>query len=185
VNIAATALRLGVLGAAVGAGLAGIDAMTHARIHANEQRGTLRTIVEVTGDMRLANLKGRSLPPLTICSTSDAPLYRVYARSARGYGGVIQLLLGIGPEGALTGVRVVSHRETAGIGDAIDAAKSSWIHSFDGITLADAALTADGGAIDAISGASVTSRGVVDGVHDALADAAGTPSGSCSNVIDE
>ena len=65
-----------------------------------------------------------------------------------------------------------------GIGDAIDADKSPWIHSFDGRSLADIALAADGGSIDVISGASVTSRAVVNGVHDALADAQGAPSWS-------
>jgi len=184
-SIAITAVRLGLLGAAVAAALAGIDTVTRAQIHANEQRETLRLLVDVTGDPRLASLRGPPLPPLTICSASGTPVHRVYARSARGYAGPIELLVGINATGVLSGVRVVSHRETAGIGDAIDAAKSSWIRSFDGISLADTALMIDGGAIDAISGASVTSRGVVNGVHDALADAAGAPSRNCTNVIDD
>jgi electron transport complex protein RnfG len=65
----------------------------------------------------------------------------------------------------LTGVRAVSHRETTGIGDAIDTARSSWILRFNGLSADDVALTADGGRIDAISGASVTSRAVVESVR--------------------
>jgi electron transport complex protein RnfG len=98
---------------------------------------------------------------------------------------MIQLLLGIDAAGTLTGVRVISHRETTGIGDAVDAAKSPWIRSFDGRSLRNVALTIDGGSIDAISGASVTSRAVVNGVRDALTDAAASPPQSCSNVVDE
>ena len=177
-----TAWRLGLLGAAVAAALGGVDALTRARIQANEQRELLRPLVEITGDARLADLRGNTSPPLTICATSGAPLYRVFMRSARGYAGPIQLLIGVDAKGALTGVRAISHRETAGIGDAIDAEKSPWIRSFDGRSLAD---VADGGSIDAISGASVTSRAVINGVHDALADAAGAPPRNCSNVVDE
>ena len=100
------------------------------------------------------------------------------------------MLIGVNAKGWLTGVHAISHRETAGIGDAIDADKSPWIHSFEGrplddIAPADLALAADGGSIDVITGASITSRAVIYGVHDALADAAGAPSWTCSSVVDE
>ena len=71
----------------------------------------------------------------------------------------------------MTGVRAVSHRETTGIGDAIEHGRSAWILRFDGLVSGRCALTADGGRIDAITGASVTSRAVVEGVRDAVADA--------------
>ncbi len=184
-SVATTSFRLGILGVVVAVALAGLDAMTRDRIQANERRGILQSLVDVTGDERLAEMRGPSIPPLTICSASGKALYRVYGRSAQGYAGVIQLLLGINAAGTLTGVRVISHRETPGIGDAVDAAKSEWIHAFDGKALTSARLAADGGSIDAISGASVTSRAVVNGVHDALADATVAPLQSCSNVVDE
>ena len=44
-----------------------------------------------------------------------------------GYNASINLLIGVSPAGAVTGVRAVRHRETTGLGDAIDAAKSDWI----------------------------------------------------------
>jgi electron transport complex protein RnfG len=73
----------------------------------------------------------------------------------------------------VTGVRAVRHRETSGLGDAIDAGKSDWIEQFTGKTLAnpDAALWAvaqDDGAFDSITGATVTSRAVVSAVKNAL-----------------
>ncbi len=184
-SIVTTSLRLGLIGVVVAAALAGLDAMTRDRVQMNERRGALQSFVDVTGDARLAQMRGLSMPPLTICSAAGAPLYRIYGRSAHGYAGVIQLLLGINAAGTLTGVRVISHRETPGIGDAVDAAKSAWIHSFDGKSVTSVVLAGDGGSIDAISGASVTSRAVVNGVHDALADAAVAPLQSCSNVVDE
>ena len=182
---ASAAWRLGLLGAAVAGLLGGIDTLTRTRIKTNEQRVMLAPLVAVTGDERLVNLRGDTNPPLTVCTASGAPLYHLRKRSVRGYGGPIELLIGVNTNGALTGVRAISHRETAGIGDAIDVDKSSWIRSFEGRPLADLALVADGGSIDVISGASVTSRAVTNGVHDALADVAGAPSWTCSSVVDE
>ncbi len=182
---ASAAWRLGLLGAAVAAVLGGADTLTRARIQANEQRVMSAPLVAVTGDDRLASLRGDTNPPLTICAASGAPLYHVFQRSVRGYVGPIQLLIAVNANDSMTGVRAISHRETAGIGDAIDADKSPWIHSFEGRPLADIALATDGGAIDVITGASVTSRAVINGVHDALADAEGAPSWTCSSVVDE
>ena len=54
------------------------------------------------------------------------------------------LLIGVSPAGAVTGVRAVRHRETPGLGDAIDAAKSDWIAQFDGKSLAAPAPAALG-----------------------------------------
>lgn len=182
---ASAAWRLGLLGAVVAAVLGGVDSLTRTRIQTNAQRVMLAPFVAVTGDERLASLSGNTNLPLTVCTASGAPLYLVRKRSVRGYAGPIELLIGVSANGALTGVRAISHRETAGIGDAIDVDKSPWIRSFEGRPLADTALVADGGSIDVISGASVTSRAVTNGVHDALADAAGAPSWTCSSVVDE
>ncbi len=90
-----------------------------------------------------------------------------------GYNAAIRMLIGVSPGGALTGARVVSHRETPGLGDAIDAAKSRWILQFDGLTLAMPplpmwAVDKDDGQFDSITGATVTSRAVVKGVKNTL-----------------
>ena len=90
-----------------------------------------------------------------------------------GYNAAIGLLIGVSPAGAVTGVRAVRHRETTGLGDAIDAAKSDWIEQFTGKTLAApaAALWAveqDDGEFDSITGATVTSRAVVTAVKNTL-----------------
>ena len=53
-----------------------------------------------------------------------------------GYSGEIKLLVGIAADGGLTGVRVLAHKETPGLGDYIDLAHSNWIKNFDGQSLA-------------------------------------------------
>jgi electron transport complex protein RnfG len=176
------ALRLGLIGIAVAALLAGVDALTKRRIDANQQRALVALLVDVTGDSRLMNI-GTFEPPTLICSRSRKPLYRIYGRSARGYAGPIELLLGIDDVGKLTGVRVVSHRETPGVGDVIDTAKSNWITGFD--SRSAITLLAGDGAVDVVSSASITTRAVIDAVHDALIDAADAPLRSCSYVLSE
>ena len=90
-----------------------------------------------------------------------------------GYSGAIRLLVGIATDGRLTGVRVTSHRETPGLGDGIEAARSDWIVGFDDRSLADPALARwtvrrDGGDFDQFTGATITPRAVVKAVRNAL-----------------
>jgi len=90
-----------------------------------------------------------------------------------GYSGAINMLVGIGANGRITGVRVVSHKETPGLGDYIDIAKSAWIRIFDGKTLDNPAsggwkVKKDGGQFDYMAGATITPRAVVKAVHHAL-----------------
>ncbi|WP_437420951.1 electron transport complex subunit RsxG [Stutzerimonas chloritidismutans] len=90
-----------------------------------------------------------------------------------GYSGAIQLLVGIRADGRITGVRVLSHRETPGLGDKIELAKSSWIRSFENRSLNDPdeagwAVKKDRGAFDQFAGATITPRAVVGAVHRAL-----------------
>ena len=83
-----------------------------------------------------------------------------------GYSGSIFMLVGIGLDGEITGVRVTSHAETPGLGDKIEPRKSDWITGFDGLSLqnvadADWAVRKDGGQFDAFTGATITPRAVV------------------------
>ena len=81
--------------------------------------------------------------------------------------------VGIGRDGAVAGVRVLSHRETPGLGDKIELKKSDWVLSFDDKTLGDPAaekwaVIKDGGEFDAFTGATVTPRAVVAAVKSAM-----------------
>jgi len=90
-----------------------------------------------------------------------------------GYSGTIRLLVGINVDGSLSGVRVVAHRETPGLGDAIDETRSDWIHIFDNRSLQSPAVSRwavrkDGGDFDQLTGATITPRAVVKAVRNAL-----------------
>ncbi len=90
-----------------------------------------------------------------------------------GYSGAIQLLVGIFADGRLAGVRVLGHKETPGLGDKIELAKSQWIRSFEGKSLSNPgaegwAVKKDRGEFDQFAGATITPRAVVKAVHGAL-----------------
>lgn len=90
-----------------------------------------------------------------------------------GYSGRIELLVGIHADGEVAGVRVTSHRETPGLGDKVELAKSNWILEFNGKSLSmpepeNWAVRKDGGTFDQFVGATITPRAVVQAVYRAL-----------------
>ena len=90
-----------------------------------------------------------------------------------GYGGPIVQLVALSSEGSILGVRVLAHKETPGLADRIEASRSDWIKSFDGLSLANTPLEQwkvkkDGGRFDQFAGATITPRAVVRSVLQAL-----------------
>ena len=87
-----------------------------------------------------------------------------------GFDGEIEMMVGIDKEGNVMGVSIISHTETAGLG-AVAAAQNSkgeaFRSQFAGLT-GDLAVDKDGGEIAAITGATITSRAVTEGVNAAL-----------------
>jgi len=95
------------------------------------------------------------------------------AAAPDGYSGEIRLLVGILPDGTVSGVRVTGHRETPGLGDYIEIGKSPWIREFEGKSLtnpqpADWKVKKDGGRFDYMAGATITPRAMVKAVRKAL-----------------
>jgi len=92
---------------------------------------------------------------------------------AKGYNSNIQLLIGIAFDGTLLMVRAIKHNETEGLGDQIDHNKSDWINRFSGLSLDNMSpeywsVKSDGGKFDQLSGATITSRGVINAVRKSL-----------------
>ncbi|MEO7621737.1 MAG: electron transport complex subunit RsxG [Gallionella sp.] len=90
-----------------------------------------------------------------------------------GYSGKISLILSIRNDGRIGGVRVISHKETPGLGDYIEIARNKWITIFNGTSLeaikdSDWKVKKDGGQFDYMAGATITPRAVVKAVHKAL-----------------
>ncbi len=108
-------------------------------------------------------------------SKQGKPVAAIFrATTLQGYGGAITLLIAVDYEDQhLTGVRVVEHTETPGLGDKIEVAKSDWILGFKGKSLSNPdkeswAVKRDGGDFDQFTGATITPRAIVGLVEDIL-----------------
>lgn len=90
-----------------------------------------------------------------------------------GYNGEIQILVGIKAGVRTTGVRVLKHQETPGLGDKIDLRVDDWILSFDNRNYSSNnshmwTVKKDGGQFDQFTGATITPRAVVNAVKNSL-----------------
>ena len=90
-----------------------------------------------------------------------------------GYNGNLDLLVAVDRNGIVTGSRVISHKETPGLGDKVDLQKSKWILSFGDKSLENTSLKQwnvkkDGGEFDQFTGATITPRAVVRAVKNTL-----------------
>ncbi len=86
-----------------------------------------------------------------------------------GFGGEIDMVVGIASDGTVSGLSIISMSETSGLG--ANASRDSFRSQFVGKS-GTLAVTKDGGEIDALTGATITSRAVTNGVNSALAVAA-------------
>ena len=161
---------------------------THERIAANQRAALLRSLhalvkpEEHDNDIFTDVIEVSSVrwlgteEPVAVyrARKADAPVAAVLTPIAPdGYNGRMGLLVGVYYNGTLAGVRVISHRETPGLGDAVEERRSEWIHSFDGRSLEDPTadgwrVKRDGGDFDQFTGATITPRAVVKAVHRAL-----------------
>lgn len=157
---------------------------THQRIAANE---SLRLLAELNSvlpadrydnqpqdDMALLDLGDGELTPVYRARLRGQPSAAVLTVTAPdGYVGPIRLLVAVATDGHVLGVQVLEHTETPGIGDAIDGRRSPWIGIFTGRSLEDPPEAGwrareDGGQFDAIAGATISSRAVINGVRRAV-----------------
>ena len=86
-----------------------------------------------------------------------------------GYSGDISILMGVGPDGKVSGIEIISHKETPGLGNKIQ--KAEWKNQFKGRSIDDGtklAVKKDGGEIDQFSGATISPRAVVNAVKRGL-----------------
>lgn len=90
-----------------------------------------------------------------------------------GYGGDIDLIVGIREDGSVAGVRILAHKETPGLGDKVDLKKSDWVLGFKDTSLQAPEpelwkVKKDKGHFDQFTGATITPRAVVAAVKRAL-----------------
>lgn len=120
-------------------------------------------------------LLGNTLPTVAnVATLNGAPVGVILEAVAHdGYSGDIKLLIAIRADGSVSGVRVLAHKETPGLGDYIDILKDDWITQFNDESLERTTenfwkVKKDGGKFEYMAGATITPRAVVKAVHKAL-----------------
>ena len=125
--------------------------------------------LEITGDMTAAaSSAGASVTEAYEVQVGGAPAGYALKIVSSGSQGNIEMMVGVDGEGAVTGVSIVDNSETSGIGSRVMSNENGVLDQFIGKSSTDTPLTV-GKNVDAISGATVSSRGVTTGVNAALA----------------
>ncbi|MFT6866913.1 MAG: electron transport complex protein RnfG [Cyclobacteriaceae bacterium] len=114
------------------------------------------------------NIKEEKLTFYPAKIDSEVQVTAVQASSDKGYNGKIELMVGIDKNGIIKNIEVLSHTETPGLGSKIK--DEDFLSQFIGKTLIDEEIKVkkDGGDVDAISGATISSRAFCDAVTQAL-----------------
>ena len=171
----------------VAAALGGVNAVTEEKIDAINWANTVTAMKAVVADpdnttfsdeLPLTDEMTAASGSVTLDSVYEAQVGGATAGYAikvvaSGSQGKIEMMVGVDGEGTVTGVSIVKNAETAGIGSKVmtnenTAAGVGVLTQFEGRTAADGVLTV-GSNVDAISGATVSTRGVTNGVNAALA----------------
>jgi len=167
-----------------------INELTKDKIQAQEQLQLLTTLHSIIEPSRYDNditqdCVSLSSPLLGGSKSSNAMQTAYIARKGNdvtavaltstapdGYNGNIELIIAVNIDYSISGVRVLKHQETPGLGDKVELKRSAWITSFNGKTLLSEkdnrwAVAKDGGMFDQFTGATITPRAVVKAVKNA------------------
>jgi electron transport complex protein RnfG len=132
----------------------------------------VRDKIEWQKEQKIQRMLYEIFPNMTEHTLED-DIYMIYSNEAeigfaflavgKGYGGLIDILVGLDNETTIKGVTIVSHLESPGLGARIT--ESSFRDQFAGLNIDDVVLKRDGGQIDAITGATISSGAVVDAIR--------------------
>lgn len=186
-NIARSLIGLVIIAAIAGLVIGFSESVSRERIAQNRRDALLATLHQVIDpalydNELLGSRRQLTAPLLNPTGPVDAYLATragepkavlLTTKAMDGYNGVIELLVAVRFDGNLAGVRVLSHSETPGLGDQIEASRSDWIFQFKGLSLSNPdrtqwAVKTQAGSFDGLTGATVTSRAVVKAVRNTL-----------------
>lgn len=161
-----------------------VDNVTRERITAINMANTVKAMEAVVADPdsttfsdAMENTDAMSAAAASAGATLDSVYEFQVGGAAAGHAvkvvssgsqGNIEMVVGVDSDGVVTGVAIVSNSETAGIGSKVMEGQNGVLAQFEGKSAADGPLVV-GTNVDAITGATVSSKGVTAGVNAALA----------------
>ena len=120
---------------------------------------------ETIADISEGDTISGTISKISEAKVSDETVGYILTVNPSGFSGAIGTMVGVDTEGVITGLRVLSHAETPGLGAL--ATEESFYGQFVGMS-GDIAVTKDGGSIESITSATITSRAVSEGADEAV-----------------
>ncbi len=156
------------------ASVAIVQAVTLEPIAQAQIAATNRALSEVLPEfdeskMKQTEVYGRPVDVYTAKSGDKVVGYAVKSTTNQGYSGEIVVMVGIAPDGELLNVSVLKHSETPGLGSVLTNPDNVVLASLKGkvLTGKDLVVRKDGGDVDALSGATISSRAYCDAIEKA------------------
>ncbi len=148
--------------------LGGVYLLTHGPIEAAQTAKVNRALMGVLPEFDNTpseecfemDLEGQVIKAYPALFNGEPVGWAVEVVTTRGFGGPIQIMVGFLPDGTIFNSALISHSETPGLGDKLDAEKSDFSTQFKGKHPATFTLAVkkDGGMVDAITAATISSR---------------------------
>ncbi|MBQ4121344.1 MAG: FMN-binding protein [Clostridia bacterium] len=152
--------------ALVGALLAFVNLMTKDRIAEQNQKAMDEAVAVIFGKCEAVEIEGQYDAPVSnvydVKVAGHSVGYCVFVKP-KGYGGAVEMMVGITPQGAVRGISIVSHSETPNLGTKV-VENGSYLANYFGKT----EPVTFGNGVEAVSGATRSSNAVRDGVNAAL-----------------
>lgn len=188
-SISKNSVILGIFALLSAAGLALTNLGTQDRIAKAERAAQQKALFEIIPSDQIDNdlLQDTLAIPesgAALLGLRDQPIYIarkntevialiIPAMAHDGYSGDIGMIVGVRRDGSIAGVRVLTHKETPGLGDKIELKKGNWILEFNGKSLTlpvveEWKVKKDGGTFDQFAGATITPRAVVKQIKQVL-----------------
>ena len=163
-----------------------VNHFTKDKISSNKEHAALAVINDVLSveyDNDLFQDKIELDVPGYINNTNKISVYRARLNNqpvavslmpvtTKAYNGSLSLVIGISYNGKLTGIKILQHNETKGFGDQAHQDNSNWLLGFSGYSLETSkenwAIKKDGGKFDQLSGATITSRSIINILYKTL-----------------
>ena len=172
IRLAATLLAITAVVAAALAGVNSVTAPVIAALNAEKTQQAIELVLPGGYEEQLSDFDDQGGMVSKIYKGANGYALEVLPS---GFDNTITMMVGVDTEGKVLGISIVSHTETAGLG-AVAAAQTSAGEAFRGQFVGQSGsvgVTKDGGTLDAITGATITSRAICVGVNAALACVAG------------
>jgi electron transport complex protein RnfG len=136
-----------------------VDSLTREKISAQEDEAVKAMLTDMFPEMSRYEFKDE----IYTVYSDGSKLGYAFLAIGKGYGGDINILVGLEDATTVKEIKIISQTETPGLGTRIT--EPFFTDQFVGININDIALSRDGGKIDAITSSTISSSAVVEAVR--------------------